>query len=63
MDETYLWLRLYQGLVVIWVWLAALVILTGIRVYQNVRTNRLLSSIDQSLKMLPGVNRELKRVA
>lgn len=43
--------------------LLALVTLTGIRVYQNARSNHWLRSIDRSLKMLPGVARADRRAA
>jgi hypothetical protein len=37
--------------------------LIGIGIFQNVRANRLLRSIDRSLKMLPGVARNDRRAA
>jgi hypothetical protein len=44
--------------------LAALMLtLIGIGIFQNVRANRLLRSIDRSLKMLPGVARNDRRAA
>jgi hypothetical protein len=43
--------------------LVVLVFLTGIQVYLSAERNRLLSSIDRSLKMLPGVARNDRRVA
>ena len=43
--------------------LTIVAVLIGVLIYQNARSNRWLKSVDRSLKMLPGVNRELKRVA
>lgn len=40
-----------------------LLVLTGIQVYLSVQANQLLSSIDRSLKLLPGVARSDRRVA
>lgn len=63
LDVSYLWMRLYHQLFVMWLWVAILAVLSGIQVWQNVRTNRLLRSVDQSLKMLPGVARGDRRAA
>jgi len=43
--------------------LVVLVFLTGIQVYLSAVRNQLLSSIDRSLKMLPGVARNDRRAA
>lgn len=61
MDVSYLWPSLKLGLTLILDMLLILVILTGIRIRQSRQTNRLLKSIDASLKMLPGVERTLRR--
>ena len=62
--ETYdLMRRLFAELGLLNLLVGLLIILSGIRVYQNARQTRLLKSIDRSLRMLPIVARSDRRAA
>lgn len=63
LDELQSYVHLPQMMYAVLLLVVMLVFLTGIRIYLSVEANRLLRSIDRSLKLLPGVARVDRRVA